>query len=201
MSGSRVLKWSYDCSHRVPDKDSFIKPILPGCVLDSVSKWACWKIIFFFLVCRLYTHSRFPHQRQVNAIGYSWHLLHWYSDRSPSQESAALIKTEPFAKEAASAATHQYRASKRLEEWDKVMSVPLSRRTASRWEHRGAECGSLKRGVRQGSRAFLLFVIIPPSVCRTAFGGDKKQQERVDVFRAAPSQLRSPIRNQDSVRN
>lgn len=86
-----------------------------------------------------------------------------------------MIKTEPFAKEAASAAAHQCCASKRPEEWDKVMSVPLSRRTVSRQEHRGAECGSLQRGVRQGSRAFLLFVIIPLGICRTAFGGDKKQ--------------------------
>ncbi len=85
-----------------------------------------------------------------------------------------MIKTEPFAKEVASAAAHQSCASKRLEEWDKVMSVPLSRRTVSRQEHRGAECGSLQRGVRQGSRTFLLFVIIPRSICRTAFGGDKK---------------------------
>lgn len=134
------------------------------------------KIIF--LVCRLY--SCFPHQRRVNAISYSWHLLLWYSDRSPSQESAAVIKTVPFAKEAASAAAHQCRASKRLEEWDKVMSVPLSKRTVPRREHRGAECGSLQSRVRQGSRAFLLFVIIPPSICTTAFGGDTKQQERVD---------------------
>ena len=91
-----------------------------------------------------------------------------------------MITTVPFAKEVASAAAHQCRASKRLEEWDKVMSVPLSKRTVSRREHRGAECGSLQRGVRQGSRAFLLFVIILPSICATAFGGDKKQQERVD---------------------
>lgn len=91
-----------------------------------------------------------------------------------------MIKTEPFAKEVASAAAHQCCASKRLEEWDKVMSVPLSGWTVSRQEHRGAECGSLQRGVRRGSRAFLLFVIIPPSVCWTAFESDKKQQEKVD---------------------
>lgn len=60
------------------------------------------------------------------------------------------------------------------------MSVPLSKRTVPRREHRGAECGSLQSRVRQGSRAFLLFVIIPPSICTTAFGGDTKQQERVD---------------------
>lgn len=34
-------------------------------------------------------------------------------------------------------------------------------------------------GVKQGSRAFLVFVIIPSSICRTSFGGDKKQQERM----------------------
>lgn len=135
------------------------------------------------MVCRLYTYSCFPHQRQVNTIHYSWHLLLWYSfgtDRSPSQESVAVIKTEVLAKQAASAAVHQCCASKRLEEWDKVTSVPLSRRTVSRREHRGAECGRLQRGVRQGSRAFLLFVIIPPSICRTPFGGDKKQQEKAE---------------------
>lgn len=34
---------NYDCSHRVPDKESFTKPILPGCVLNSAPK----KAVFF----------------------------------------------------------------------------------------------------------------------------------------------------------
>lgn len=32
----------------VPDKDSFIKPMLPGCVLNTASKRACWRIRYFF---------------------------------------------------------------------------------------------------------------------------------------------------------
>lgn len=102
-------------------------------------------------------------------------------------------KDRAVARELANAAAPQCCASKRLEEWDKVMSVPLSRRTVSRQEYRGAECGSLQRGVRQGSRAFLLFVIIPPSICRTLFGGDKKQQEKVDrLLEPFPLKLEAP---------
>lgn len=40
--------------------------------------------------------------------------------------------------------------------------------------------GRLQRGGQTGIKEFLLFVIIPPRVCRTTFGGDKKQPEKVE---------------------
>ena len=54
-------------------------------------------------------------------------------------------------------------------------------------------CGSHQREVRQGSRAFLLFVIIPPSICRIAFGGDKKQQKKAGrILEALSLNLEAP---------
>lgn len=47
-------------------------------------------------------------------------------------------------------------------------------------------------GVRQGSRAFLLFVITPPGICRTAFGGDKKQREERTEFWSRSSSTQKP---------
>lgn len=44
---------------------------------------------------------------EVNTSGYSRHLLLWYSDRPLRRESATVIKTEPYAKEAAGVAAHQ----------------------------------------------------------------------------------------------
>ncbi len=58
------------------------------------------------------------------------------------------------------------------------MFIPLSEWTVSRRER--SRVWHSPEGVRQEPRAFLLFVIIPPSLCRAAFGGDKKQPDRVD---------------------
>jgi len=63
-------------------------------------------------------------------------------------------------------------------------------------------------GVRRGSRAFLLFVIAPPRICRTASEGDKKQRGKVDGCFSEPLRhnLGAPplpplVRNRYSARN
>lgn len=134
----------------VPDKDSFIKPMLPGCVLNTASKRACWRIRYFF------SGLQTLNQKLIQAVipGFSFSTLTVYpvtvgncdTDRALCQGVSRCGSTSVL-------------SIKRLEEWDKVMSIPSSRWIVSRWEHSSLQTGGSDRD--QGRSCYLwLFLLV-----------------------------------------